>query len=183
VLSCLPPLPHECCAFQTCIVHFRKTSAGSMCHAQANLLLKQCFTSGRFHRRVEVCQSPVAQVVPLFMQDSVAQSAGLPAMVQMLTLPDDERRCSAMWALANLIHAASPAVCDAVMAALPWNQFVPLLQDTSSYVQVSSLPQAWRKEATMYQTNASQAMCASGNSFASRCSRFDVVSFWALLRV
>ncbi len=79
-------------------------------------------------------------------------------MVQMLTLPDDERRCSAMWALANLIHAASPAVCDAVMAALPWNQFVPLLQDTSSCVQVSSLPQAWLKESTMYQINASQAM-------------------------
>ncbi len=92
------------------------------------------------------------------MQDSVVQSAGLPAMVQMLALPDDERRCSAMWALANLIHAASPAVCDAVMAALPWNQFVPLLQDTSSCVQVSSLAQAWLKEATMYQTNASQAM-------------------------
>ncbi len=92
------------------------------------------------------------------MQDSVAQSAGLPAMVQMLALPDDERRCSAMWALANLIHAASPAVCDAVMAALPWNQFVPLLQDTNSCVQVSSLPQAWLKELTIYQTNASQAM-------------------------
>ena len=91
------------------------------------------------------------------MQDSVAQSAGLPAMVQMLAMPDDERRCSAMWALANLIHAASPAVCDAVMAALPWDQFVPLLQDTNSCVQVSSLAQAWLKEATIYQTNASQA--------------------------
>lgn len=79
-------------------------------------------------------------------------------MVQMLTLPDDERRCSAMWALANLIHAASPAVCDAVMAALPWSQFMPLLQDTNSCVQVSSLPQAWLKEATIHQTNASQAM-------------------------
>ncbi|DBA77394.1 TPA: hypothetical protein ACH3X2_000908 [Trebouxia sp. C0005] len=71
-------------------------------------------------------------------KDSVAQSAGLSAMVQMLALPDDERRCSAMWALANLIHAASPAVCNAVMAALSWNQILPLLQDTNSCVQDKS---------------------------------------------
>ncbi|DBA97488.1 TPA: hypothetical protein ACH3X1_015194 [Trebouxia sp. C0004] len=71
-------------------------------------------------------------------KDSVAQSAGLPAMVQMVGTPDDERRCSAMWALANLIHGASPAVCDAVMAALPWSQFLPLLQDDNSCVQDKS---------------------------------------------
>ena len=118
------------------------------------------------------------------MQDSVAQSAGLPAMVQMLALPDDERRCSAMWALANLTHAASPAVCDAVMAALPWNQFAPLLQDTNSCVQVSTLPQAWLKELTIYQTNASQAIYWTKDltRLASRCSRFGVYHR-ALLRV
>lgn len=125
------------------------------------------------------------------MQDSVAQSAGLSAMVQMLALPDDERRCSAMWALANLIHAASPAVCNAVMAALSWNQILPLLQDTNSCVQVSSLAQEWLKEANMpdkcLTTNAvdyvGKGSNASGTSFASRCSRFSDVHYLALLRI
>ncbi len=124
----------------------------------------------------------MAEVVPPCMQDSVAQSAGLPAMVQMLAMPDDERRCSAMWALANLIHAASPAVCDAVMAALPWNQFVPLLQDTNSCVQVSSLAERSNQIPDKCLTSnvfdfVGKGSNASSDSFAS--SRFDVVSYRA----
>lgn len=67
------------------------------------------------------------------------KSVGLPAIVQMLSRPDGEARCSAIWALANMIHAAAPPVCKAVMDALPWNQFSLLLQDDSSSVQVSPL--------------------------------------------
>ncbi len=75
--------------------------------------------------------------MPATLQDNLAQSAGLPAIVQMLSVPDAETRCSAIWALANLIHAASPAVCKAVMAELPWDRFASLLQDDDSSVQVS----------------------------------------------
>lgn len=70
------------------------------------------------------------------LQESVAQS-GLPTIVSMLSVPDAQTRCSAMWALANMIHAANPAVCKAVMAALPWEQLASLLQDADSSVQVN----------------------------------------------
>lgn len=64
------------------------------------------------------------------------QSDGLPNIVKMLSAADADARCSAMWALSHLVHNAKPAVCEAVMAALPWEQFSPLLQDPDSTVQV-----------------------------------------------
>lgn len=41
-----------------------------------------------------------------------------------------------MWALSHLVNDARPAVCEAVMAALPWDHFSTLLQDADSAVQV-----------------------------------------------
>ncbi|KAL3133285.1 hypothetical protein ABBQ38_007165 [Trebouxia sp. C0009 RCD-2024] len=66
------------------------------------------------------------------------QSDGLPNIVKMLSAADADARCSAMWALSHLVHNAKPAVCEAVMAALPWEQFSPLLQDPDSTVQERS---------------------------------------------
>ena len=54
----------------------------------------------------------------------------------MLSAPDAEARCSAMWALSHLVNDAAPAVCEAVMAALPWEQCYTLLQDSDIAVQV-----------------------------------------------
>ena len=64
------------------------------------------------------------------------QSDGLPNIVKMLSAADADARCSAMWALSHLTHDARPPVCDAVMAAVPWEQFSSLLQDPDSTVQV-----------------------------------------------
>lgn len=58
----------------------------------------------------------------------------------MLTAPDAEARCSAMWALSHLVNDAAPAVCEAVMAALPWEQCYTLLQDPDVAVQVCRPP-------------------------------------------
>ena len=64
------------------------------------------------------------------------QSGGLATIVQMLTVPEEEVRCSAIWLLANLLHEASQDVAKAVMAALSWDQVALLLQD-QDIVQVS----------------------------------------------
>lgn len=72
-----------------------------------------------------------------WLQSLVAQSErGLPTIVQMLSAADADVRCSAMWAFSHLVNGARPAVCEAVMAALPWDHFSLLLQDADSAVQV-----------------------------------------------
>ena len=69
----------------------------------------------------------------------MAQSErGLPTIVKMLSAADADVRCSAMWAFSHLVNGARPAVCEAVMAALPWDHFSLLLQDADSAVQVHS---------------------------------------------
>ena len=72
-----------------------------------------------------------------WLQSFVAQSEhGLPPIVKMLSAADADVRCSAMWALSHLVNDARPAVCESVMAALPWDHFSTLLQDADSTVQV-----------------------------------------------
>ena len=69
-------------------------------------------------------------------QAIVSRTGGLQTLTQLLANPEAETRCSGMWALANMVYMASPAVTAAVMQALPWTQFQALLQDSSPEVQV-----------------------------------------------
>ncbi|KAL0054843.1 hypothetical protein WJX82_003081 [Trebouxia sp. C0006] len=67
----------------------------------------------------------------------------MPPMLRLLLLqPEPELQHSALKALSNLVldtaSAKDNVAQSAVMAALPWNQFVPLLQDTNSCVQDKS---------------------------------------------
>lgn len=79
-----------------------------------------------------------------WLQSLVAQSErGLPSIVKMLSAADADVRCSAMWALSHLVNGARPAVCEAVMAALPWERFSCLLQDADSAVQVAFCYISW----------------------------------------
>ena len=79
-----------------------------------------------------------------WLQSFVAHSEhGLPSLVKMLSAADADVRCSAMWALSHLVNDAMPAMCEAVMAALPWDHFSTLLQDTSSAVQVGFCHTYW----------------------------------------
>lgn len=72
------------------------------------------------------------------VQAIVSQTGGLHTLTQLLADPEPLTRCSGMWALANMVYMASPPVTRAVMQALPWTQFQPLLHDSSPEVQVST---------------------------------------------
>lgn len=71
------------------------------------------------------------------VQENVVQSEALARAVKLLSASSGELRCAAIWALANMTHEASPPVCKAVLAAVPWPLFAAVLSDADTNVQVS----------------------------------------------